>query len=470
MTRTAWLPLAVGGLVLAITATLAGSPTPAAADEDGSPAQQEGGGALPGEKVPVAPGADSGAASTADAAPAVSATFVDDYSRAWRRVERGKLKIRSLGEDLVAARQVIVSSSSDYALAIRVRNRASAQLVDAQDQFTQAVRDLYISGTTDVDVILGVLGSQPDDVLRTIDSVVYLRSATGTEATDFATAEVAVVEASSATSAVLIRVEDDRKRVSTIARTLSRTKKQLKRDQEELQSLVAVAAPQTVVGPSGCPTEVLSGTFPPDVDITRLCRRAVRNAATPQAAFAIKWALVRLGAPYACDGIGRLEPWRYDCSSYVSRAYAEGAGLKTAGDAWAPSTRNMVPWDGTSLDPHYAVIPPDMLQPGDLVLYDTCPPGETCSYRHVAMYLGTAQQGGPPLMAQTNACGSVAHVAPFPGTDAPNFLGVRRVIPLGGEKVIGNIDPPPDSRPKGSRPGKPRPNRKANANAATTTG
>lgn len=357
MKRTAWLPLAVGGLVLAITATLAGSPTPAAADEDGSPAQQEGGGALPGEKVPVAPGADSGADSTADAAPAVSATFVDDYSRAWRRVERGKLKIRSLGEDLVAARQVIVSSSSDYALAIRVRNRASAQLVDAQDQFTQAVRDLYISGTTDVDVILGVLGSQPDDVLRTIDSVVYLRSATGTEATDFATAEVAVVEASSATSAVLIRVEDDRKRVSTIARTLSRTKKQLKRDQEELQSLVAVAAPQTVVGPSGCPTEVLSGTFPPDVDITRLCRRAVRNAATPQAAFAIKWALVRLGAPYACDGIGRLEPWRYDCSSYVSRAYAEGAGLKTAGDAWAPSTRNMVPWDGTSLDPHYAVIP-----------------------------------------------------------------------------------------------------------------
>ena len=165
MKPTAWLPLAVGGLVLAITATLAGSPTPAAADEDGSPAQQEGGGALPGEKVPVAPGADSGADSTADAAPAVSATFVDDYSRAWRRVERGKLKIRSLGEDLVAARQVIVSSSSDYALAIRVRNRASAQLVDAQDQFTQAVRDLYVRGTTDVDVILGVLREAVKNVL-----------------------------------------------------------------------------------------------------------------------------------------------------------------------------------------------------------------------------------------------------------------------------------------------------------------
>jgi len=467
VTRSPLVRLLVGGLVLATFAALPSGVAPAAGDDHDSPAQQEGGGALPGAK---APGADSGAAPTADAAPAVTATFVDDYSRAWRRVERGKLKIRSLGEDLVAARQVIVSSSSDYALAIRVRNRASAQLVDAQDQFTQAVRDLYISGTTDVDVILGVLGSQPDDVLRTIDSVVYLRSATGTEAADFATAEVAVVESSSATSAVLIRVEDDRKRVSTIAGALSRTKKQLKRDQEELQSLVAVAAPQTVVGPSGCPTAVLAGTIPPDVDITRLCRRAVRNAPTPQAAFAIKWALVRLGAPYACDGIGRLEAWRYDCSSYVSRAYAEGAGLKTAGDDWAPSTRNMVPWDGASLDPHYAVIPPQMLQPGDLVHYDTCPTGETCTYRHVAMYLGAAQDGGQPLMAQTNACGSVAHVAPFPGTDVPNFLGVRRVILLGGEKVVGNINPPPAADPKANRPGKPRPNRKATANVAAATG
>ena len=462
MTRVRLLPVLVGGLVLSVAGGLPGSIAPAAGDDDRPPAQQSGGGSLPGVKTPVPPGADGAANPVADAAPAVSATFVDEYSRAWRQVEKGKLKIRSLGEDLVAARQVVVTSSSDFALAIRVRNRASAQLGDAQGQFDQAVKALYISGTTDVDVILGVLGSQPDDVMRNIDSLVYLRSATGTESTDLTSAEVAAVEASSATSSALIRVEDDRKRVATIARTLTRTKKKLKRDQEELQALVAVAAPQTVVGPSGCPTEVLAGTLPPDVNVKRLCRRAVRNAPTPQAAFAIKWALVRLGAPYACDGIGRLEPWRYDCSSYVSRAYAEGAGLKTAGDAWAPSTRNMVPWDGTSLDPHYAVIPPDMLQPGDLVLYDTCPVGETCSYRHVAMYLGAAQDGGQPLMAQTNACGSVAHVAAFPGTDVPTFLGVRRVIPLKGEKIVGNVDPPPGAGKGPGRPGKPRPDRKAN--------
>jgi hypothetical protein len=39
-------------------------------------------------------------------------------------------------------------------------------------------------------------------------------------------------------------------------------------------------------------------------------------------------------------------------------------------------------------------------------------------------------------MAHTNACGDVAHVTTFPGTNVPNFLGVRRVIPAYGEKVL----------------------------------
>jgi hypothetical protein len=39
------------------------------------------------------------------------------------------------------------------------------------------------------------------------------------------------------------------------------------------------------------------------------------------------------------------------------------------------------------------------------------------------------------MMAHTNGCGLVAHVEPFTGTDVPNFLGVRRVIALKGEKI-----------------------------------
>jgi len=38
-------------------------------------------------------------------------------------------------------------------------------------------------------------------------------------------------------------------------------------------------------------------------------------------------------------------------------------------------------------------------------------------------------------MAHTNSCGAVAHVAPFWGTSADNFLGVRRVIPSSGERA-----------------------------------
>ena len=247
---------------------------------------------------------------------------------------------------------------------------------------------------------------------------------------------------------------------------MRKTKKELKKDQKELKKLISVAAPQTVVGNNGCPKEVLEGTVPEGIKIKQLCAIAVRTAASPQAAFAIKWALVRVGAPYACEGIGRLEAWRFDCSSFVSRAYAEGAGLRTAGDGWAPSTRNMVPWDGASLDPHYAVIDPKDIRPGDLALYDTCPAGEVCPYRHVVMYLGPMEKGGPPMMVHTNSCGSVAHVAPFTGIDAANLLGVRRVIPSSGEKIIAkagafDVPGPKDKPGKGDKkPNKPnKPNK-----------
>ncbi len=450
------MPLALAAaLTAALLGASGGALGPVAADDNPSgPAQQDGGGNLPGEKPAsdAAPGADTGPRPYTDAAPPVDPGFVDNYTRLWKQVERGKLKVRSLGEDLAAARQVLSASNSDLALALRARNMADFHLTDASDQFDVAVKDMYITGTTDVDVILGVLGSKPDDVLRTIDSVVYLRTATGTESVDFDFAESAAVVAESAAAAVMIQADEDRDRVDTVAKTMRKTKKELKKDQKELKRLISVAAPQTVVGNNGCPKEVLEGTVPEGIKIKQLCAIAVRTAASPQAAFAIKWALVRVGAPYACEGIGRLEAWRFDCSSFVSRAYAEGAGLRTAGDGWAPSTRNMVPWDGASLDPHYAVIDPKDIRPGDLALYDTCPAGEVCPYRHVVMYLGPMEKGGPPMMVHTNSCGSVAHVAPFTGVDAANLLGVRRVIPSSGEKVIGKARRR-RSRPK-DKPGK----------------
>jgi cell wall-associated NlpC family hydrolase len=263
----------------------------------------------------------------------------------------------------------------------------------------------------------------------------YLRSQTSSKGDEYVAAQQTWVAAQSAAAQAMIRMADDDDRVMELLAALTSGRKKLAKDQAELQRLVAVAAPQTVISKDGCPKAVLDGTVPVDVKVKKLCENAVKHAPTPQAAVAIKWALIRLGAPYACEGIGRLEAWRYDCSSYVSRAYFEGAGLRTAGKTWAPSTRNMVPWDGVPLDQHYAPIPPSELKPGDLVLYDTCPAGQTCPYRHVVMYLGPMAKGGVPMMAHTNGCGLVAHVEPFTGTDALNFLGVRRVMALPGEKI-----------------------------------
>lgn len=370
-----------------------------------------------------------------DAAPPLTPGFVDDYTRLWRSIEAGTERVAVLKGRLAAARLLADATSSDLATVMRVRNRAEFGYKDAADQLDVAVQDLYISGTTDVDVVMGVLGSEPEDMLRGLDAVIYLRTATGSEDADLRTARSAAVVAQSAAASTQMRMDDDRERLADVEKSLAKTRARLTSDRKDLDKLIAAAAPQTVVGASGCPKAVLDGTVPAGVSIRDLCRRAVKGAATPQAAFAIKWALVRLGAPYACEGVGRLAPWRYDCSSYVSRAYAEGAGLQTATEGWAPSTRTMVPWDGAALDPHYARIAPDRLKPGDLVLYDTCPAGEVCDYQHVVMYLGPATPGGPPLMAHTSTCGGVAHVAPFTGTDAANFLGVRRVIPAAGERV-----------------------------------
>jgi cell wall-associated NlpC family hydrolase len=199
------------------------------------------------------------------------------------------------------------------------------------------------------------------------------------------------------------------------------------------------AAPQVTVGVDGCPTVDVPATLRDGAELIgakALCRSAVKQAPTPQAALALTWAFQHLGAVYACKGVGRMEPWRADCSSFVSRAYHEGAGLGTSGDTWAASTRNMVPWDGVALDPHYVYVSPAALRPGDLVLYNTCPQGG-CPYKHVVMYLGSPDGGKTRWMLHTNSCGDVAKVTAFWGfpTTGHPFLVARRVVTLPGEQV-----------------------------------
>jgi hypothetical protein len=112
----------------------------------------------------------------------------------------------------------------------------------------------------------------------------------------------------------------------------------------------------------------------------------------------------------------------------VSRAYFLGAGLPTAGVNWAPSTRDMVPWDGVPLASWASYVSPKFARPGDLVLYDT----GGAIYRHVVMLLADG------YMLHTNSCGDVAHVNTFIGFgNSPGhvFLVARRVIAPGGIRI-----------------------------------
>lgn len=380
-------------------------------------------------------GADSRPKAEADSRPSTDPTFVDDFANLYQQVEASKEHISHLRIDLAAAQGVLNDAQSTLTLALGEAEQSEVALVLASGDVDAAVRTMYMSGSTDLGVVLGVLGSSPEQALRALDSVAYLRGVTGEKNDAFETSSHQHLLASSAAATALIRRDDAASDAASIGDELAKASATLKRQEKELERLIAAAAPQTVVGRTGCPKQVLEGTVPIDVSVSELCREAVSRARSPQAASAIKWALVRLGAPYACEGAGRLAQWRYDCSSFVSRAYAEAAGLGTAGAAWAPSTRSMLPWGGESLDPHYLPIPAKALSPGDLAFYDTCPAGETCDYRHVVMYLGPLTKGGPPYMVHTSECGGVANVAPFPGTDVPNFLGARRVVQLAGERL-----------------------------------
>ena len=211
-------------------------------------------------------------------------------------------------------------------------------------------------------------------------------------------------------------------------------------------SITAAMPAQAAAAPKPAVTHVITGascpTSAPDValqdgsdqvGVYELCRHAVATAATPQARLAIKAIFHMLGAPYACNGVGRMAPFRFDCSSLVSRAYYLGAGIDTAGPDWAASTQDMVPWGGSALADWASYVAPSDLRPGDLVLYNT----GGATYRHVVMYIGNG------WMVHTGYCGDVAHVSQFWGFNAGGkrtFLVVRRVIRPGDHRV-------PDPRP-----------------------
>ena len=300
----------------------------------------------------------------------------------------------------------------------QAERQAASEAQQAQQRLDTWAAAMYTRG--DVPGVLAALMGEGDMTGRLGG---YQQSAAGS-----------IQDAAQRASASRDRSRDLSTRASTAVRSaqvlaalaqqrLSSLRSLLAEAEESLRDVMPTSR-QVLVGTDGCPVSVPDGTLregSADVGIADLCQRSVTAAATPQAALAITYALQQLGSPYACGGLGRLEAARYDCSSFVARAYAEGAGISVARADWSPSTRNMVPWDGIALDRHYAFVSAEELAPGDLVLYDT----GGRSYRHVVMVLADG------WMVHTNACGDVAHVDRFWGTESTPgrvFLVARRVL------------------------------------------
>jgi cell wall-associated NlpC family hydrolase len=343
---------------------------------------------------------------------------------------------------LVTTRAAVEESLGRRAHAAVVADDAHVEASVRRDEVGDVARQMYQQGDGGLVAVASALTEGPEGFLDRLDNVraasraaraILGDSMRARDVAALADAQLATAELRVAT--LRAREADDATRVQVARTELAGVDGRL--------SALTIAAPQLAIGPQGCPRTDVPATLRDGSDrigAARLCRAAVHQAATPQAALAITWAFQHLGATYACGGSGRLLPFRMDCSSFVSRAYHEGAGLRTAGVGWAPSTRDMVPWDGVTLNRHYAYVAPAALRPGDLVLYDTCPQGG-CPYKHVVMYLGSPDGGKTFWMAHTNACGDIAKVETFWGFPASGhpFLVARRVLALPGERVTGHV-------------------------------
>ena len=298
-----------------------------------------------------------------------------------------------------------------------------ARYVKAAAAFVRDVPGL----STEERAAIDALAALPKATWRTgVEAVLGVSHGGVPSAVGYVEARAAWDDARAARDAALERTTDRASMVKNAEKALERATKRRESAEAALHRLVTRLAPHKRVDRRGCPLVTLPGVVPEGIDLARLCSQAVAQAPTPQAKRAVAWALAHLGAPYACDGTTRMASYRFDCSSFVSRAYAEGAGTRLLVDGWAPTTHTMQPWGGASRHPAFRPIRPQSLAPGDLALYRTCV-GPDCLTQHVVMYLGV--HNGRELMAHTNLCGGVSRVTAFWGTGPEHsFMGARRVV------------------------------------------
>lgn len=171
----------------------------------------------------------------------------------------------------------------------------------------------------------------------------------------------------------------------------------------------------------GCPSKVPAGTLrggSQKVGAYNLCVEAALAAPSPEAARAIKFAMSNLGVPYVSSNATAIKQrdarGYFDCSSFVSRAYAAAGVPTTVSGGRSPNTtelRDTVKW--------VLRIPASAAKPGDIAVF------ATQQGQHAVMLLPRG------FIAHTNNFGDVSHVAsaklyPQLGTTYATYLRVVR--------------------------------------------
>lgn len=328
-----------------------------------------------------------------------------------------RVEIQSAADELADAR-MRARAASDEA------SRAAQQSDEARSEISAFARNSYLTGTPDS---IRVAAESLDGTIGALLHDVALHKYAGSDVALRAVDRVR--EAQHVISAAAIAVHDVTLAEQVLAGrqgALEVTSQRLRAYAEQMGFPEMMTAALSVDA-EGCATRAPDAANLQGAILAELCRRAIAGA-DEHAAAAIRWAFARLGAPYACEGIGRANPlFQFDCSSFVSRAYRDGAGIPLFSGENVPTTATMLAGSG-----RFAPIDVAELAPGDLVLYDSCPaPTEEsteCTDRHVVLYLGTWE--GQEWMAHTSRCGAVANVDHFWGLDdEPGrvFLGAVRV-------------------------------------------
>jgi cell wall-associated NlpC family hydrolase len=302
---------------------------------------------------------------------------------------------------------------------------AGARAEHAQGVLNRWAASLWRGETGESDAVSALNVSLANPALA-VDVREWLDVVSKTKSSDVASADELEARAAEelATAAAVSANAGRLREEADIERELAR-KKLADAERTVEQLLGQTVSRQMLIGGDGCPVEVPEGVLrgaARRLDVEDLCKRSVEQAATAEAALAIKYAFRALGAPYACEGVGRWQPFLYDCSSLVMRSYASGAGLATVVPGFLPNTRDLIPWDGHALVPWVREVTVEERRPGDLVFYDTFREDS----RHVVLLLVDN------LMLHTGKCGDVAHITDLWGTEPTDkyvYLLTRRVVP-----------------------------------------